>query len=474
MNGVINYLWEFSLILIICWGFYKLVLEKLTFFELNRSFLIGTLLLALITPFLSFKFFNGPDIIREITLPTVFIGEAVDTSPGIWNLFNWTEALLAVYLVGFSVSFVHFLIGLVKSFLLLKSAKRIKTEKVTFAIHNQFQPASFFHYILLPEFKPNDSEQRQIILHESIHVEKKHSVDLLLVQIAKVVLWFNPVVYFFEQSLREVHEFQADQGVTQSYSSFDYSRLLVRLVSGQRSIQCIHHFSQFQTKKRIIMMNKKKSDQNQKGRFLMVIPLVAVLVFAFACEQELSDSSPVVIEETSDLQPNSDGTVTLDNSTSEEVIIEEISPASEVFDVVEQPPLPSGGMEGWIEYLTTNLEYPEQARKMGIEGMVMLSFIVNEDGSISNAEVLKGIGAGCDVEALRVINEAPNWQPGLQKGRNVKVRMRLPINFKLGSGEKGLSSLGLFEHKFAGFELAPNGIKPAQASIQPMVGQGTC
>ncbi len=474
MNSLINYLWEFSLVLIICWGFYKLVLERLTFFELNRSFLIGALLLALVTPLLSFNFFIGSELIRDMTLPTVFIGEETK-APTFWESLTWQEILLSVYGVGFVFALIHFLVGFVKSILLLRSAKRIKTEKVTFAIHGGFQPASFFHYILLPEFKPDDAEQRQIILHESIHVDKKHSIDLLLVQIAKVVLWFNPVVYLFEQSLREVHEFQADQGVTQSYSSFDYSRLLVRLVSGQKNIQCIHHFSQFQTKKRIIMMNKEKSNQNQKGRFLMAIPLAAVLIFAFACEQEIEESMPTVIEETSAIQPNSGETIVLENTDSESVVIEEIgSYADEVFDVVEEAPQPDGGMEGWVEYLTSNLKYPKQARRMGIEGMVIVQFIVNEDGSISDAEVIKGIGAGCDAEALRVVQEANNWQPGIQGGREVRTRLNLPISFKLGSDNKGVSSLGLYQHEFAGFELSPTGLKPAEAFVQPMVGKGKC
>jgi protein TonB len=108
---------------------------------------------------------------------------------------------------------------------------------------------------------------------------------------------------------------------------------------------------------------------------------------------------------------------------------------NEIFDVVEDSPEFPGGMEAWNEFLMNNLKYPEQARKMGIEGTVYLVFEVRKDGSVKNVELLKGIGAGCDEEAKRVIMKSPNWTPGKQRGHTVNVRMRVPIKFKLGDSE---------------------------------------
>jgi len=105
--------------------------------------------------------------------------------------------------------------------------------------------------------------------------------------------------------------------------------------------------------------------------------------------------------------------------------------ADEIFEVVEAAPTPVGGMEQWNIYLRKNLKYPSQAKRMGIEGTVYISFVVNTDGTIQDASLLRGIGAGCDEEALRVIQNAPNWNPGKQRGRPVRVRMSLPIRFKL-------------------------------------------
>jgi periplasmic protein TonB len=89
-------------------------------------------------------------------------------------------------------------------------------------------------------------------------------------------------------------------------------------------------------------------------------------------------------------------------------------------------------MEAWNDFLRKNLKYPKQAREMGIEGTVYAVFEIRTDGSVQNVELLRGIGAGCDEEAMRVIKASPKWQVGKQRGRPVNVRMRLPIRFKLG------------------------------------------
>lgn len=118
-----------------------------------------------------------------------------------------------------------------------------------------------------------------------------------------------------------------------------------------------------------------------------------------------------------------------------EVVIAEAPPveekADQIFDVVETMPTPPGGMEGWNKYLSNNLKYPTQARRMGIEGTVYVVFVVNTDGSIQDVEILRGIGGGCDEEAMRVVQNAPKWEPGKQRGKPVRVKMRLPIRFKL-------------------------------------------
>jgi len=103
--------------------------------------------------------------------------------------------------------------------------------------------------------------------------------------------------------------------------------------------------------------------------------------------------------------------------------------------IVEEIPEFPGGKDALYSYIASNIKYPAQARKMGIEGRVYVRFIVEKDGSVTNVTPVKGIGAGCDAEAVRVMKEAPNFSPGRQKGKNVRVQMSVPIVFKLDKEE---------------------------------------
>ncbi|MFD2037646.1 energy transducer TonB [Belliella marina] len=149
---------------------------------------------------------------------------------------------------------------------------------------------------------------------------------------------------------------------------------------------------------------------------------------------------PVIQEIPDEIEIEEKIEVNFDVDVKEETVIKEVvisdAPVEEkadaIFDVVENAPNPPGGMEGWNKYLSSNLKYPTQARRMGIEGTVYVVFVVNTDGTIQDVDVLRGIGGGCDEEAVRVVKAAPKWEPGKQRGRPVRVRMRLPIRFKLG------------------------------------------
>lgn len=104
----------------------------------------------------------------------------------------------------------------------------------------------------------------------------------------------------------------------------------------------------------------------------------------------------------------------------------------EIFTVVEETAAPKGGMPAFYKYVSDKMKYPAQARRMGVEGKVFVEFVIGKDGSISDVKAIRGIGAGCDEEAVRVVQAAPSWTPGKQRGKPVKQRMVLPIIFKLG------------------------------------------
>lgn len=108
----------------------------------------------------------------------------------------------------------------------------------------------------------------------------------------------------------------------------------------------------------------------------------------------------------------------------------------EAFTIVEEMPEFPGGPEAMMKYISSHINYPQDAIDNEIEGSVFISFVVERDGSIGEAKVLRGIGGGCSEEALRVVNSMPNWKPGKQRGKLVRTRYNLPIRFKLASGGK--------------------------------------
>ena len=148
---------------------------------------------------------------------------------------------------------------------------------------------------------------------------------------------------------------------------------------------------------------------------------------------------PEIVEVPDEEEIEEEIEVELDVEVTEETVVEDIvfeeapveEEIEEVFTIVENQPEFPGGMPAFYKFVGDNMKYPAQARRMGIEGRVFVQFVVDKDGSVTEVKAVKGIGAGCDEEAERVLRMSPKFQPGKQRGRSVKVRMVLPIIFKL-------------------------------------------
>ena len=169
------------------------------------------------------------------------------------------------------------------------------------------------------------------------------------------------------------------------------------------------------------MMTKSKSNYMAKLKVLLVTPVAFFLVVAFTV-------SPVV------------KTVAQVDKQTQKVEANSQSPQdegqNEIFTVVEDMPKFPGGEEARASYLASNIKYPEAARKAGVQGTCYISFVIDKDGSVSNVKVLRGIGGGCDEEAVRVIQTMPKWEPGTQRGEPVRVQFNMPVKFSLGDGKK--------------------------------------
>lgn len=136
--------------------------------------------------------------------------------------------------------------------------------------------------------------------------------------------------------------------------------------------------------------------------------------------------------EVEDIEINAevDQTEVLEDYVAPEIEEEEVV-EQEIFQIVEEMPAYPGGDQKLMEYIAKNIKYPQIARESGIQGRVFVGFVVEPDGSVSNVKLLRGIGGGCDEEAMRVIKSMPKWKPGKQRGKAVRVSYQIPVNFRL-------------------------------------------
>lgn len=438
MNDVLIYLWEGSFCLALTVGFYKVFFEKLTFFEWNRFMLLILLAASVLVPLFTIDVAPSMAVLPEVQLPVFWVGGQIEPESMVNSSdFSWQKILFSCYIVGVVFAASKFVWGTLRLWIQLKSATLQVYNGNKLAIHSRFEPASFFGYIMLPSFDPTDTDHQLILQHESVHCTQRHTLDLLLVQLLKVFFWFNPFIFMYERMIREVHEFQADHFITRFHSTIAYSKLLLRLVTKSNSNHLVHSFNQFQTKKRIMMMTQTNTNPIQKARFILALPLIGLFLSIFSFKSPKVTTADfhenLVIPMTAESKGDTTNVTILKEKNGKKVLVVTATEPTgeEVFEITEIQPKPAGGMEGWMNYLAESLKYPEEAKERGIEGTVVMAFIVNSDGTISNIETLRGIGGGCDQEAMRVIQNAPKWTPGQLGGKAVRVRMRLPLRFIL-------------------------------------------
>lgn len=276
-------------------------------------------------------------------------------------------------------------------------------------------PYTFFNHIVVGTRGLNDDEVRCILAHESLHVRQGHSVDLLFARLQCCLMWFNPFAWLIMREIRAVHEYQADAASIGACGREGYLHLLYRQATGTGYGHITNNFKSINLKKRIVMMNKSKT-RFGAWKAVAALPVMALLMMV-GCKpatEKAVDQEEIPFEYSGE-----DKSAPMDADT------------DQVFHVVEVDPEFPGGMEALIKYLSENIKYPEQAKKDKIQGRVYISFVVEKDGSVADAKVLRGIGGGCDEEALRVVNAMPKWTPGKQRNTPVRVQFNLPVAFKL-------------------------------------------
>jgi TonB family protein len=492
MNALINYLIETSLGLLFFYTLYWLFLRKETHFHFNRMYVLGSLTASLLVPLIHITW-QQPVAVPSLSdyIPTYWLPEVI-----VGNSTTETQKALDVWMIIYSIYgivsslvLIRLLIQLTSLFRFINKTSIQQVQKKYILDLPEGKPTfSFFHYIFISKSSYfAEQEREQIIRHESVHAERMHSLDLLLIHVISIFFWFHPVLYFYKKILIQLHEFEADSRAVTDQEVDQYCGLLAKVALHSAEFPIANHFTNSLILKRITMMKTIKKNISPLKQGLMV--LLAFVFFAvIACQdqvmhdlQEVTKTSTITTDYPAEVQEAVTkikevnmlaevvvvGVIEGDNSTLEDIreqinminisyvniikpkqktgdydmylvlgdqlaqIADATATDSEVFTVVEETAMPDGGVKVFYEFLAKNLLYPESARNAGIEGKVFIQFVINLDGSLSDFVIMRGIGSGCDEEAIRVLQLSPPWIPGKQNGKVVKQRMILPITFAL-------------------------------------------
>ncbi len=401
-------------------------------FQFKRFFLLCGLLLPIVICGLNISI-EKPALISE-NVSYLFVTGFTETPPADsatkeivpYYSFSINQFIMLFQLAIVFSLFLRLSLGLGKIVALISFAKSHHfSDKRILVTEEQIITFSFFRNVVINKKLIGQQDLKDILRHEKVHVQQGHSIDMLLVEIIKCVFWFNPFVWLLGNSIALNQEYQADAQATGSSENIqNYQWTLLRYAIAQKTTLRMPAFNNSSLKKRIIMLQKLSRPKSSRWKILLAFPAVSVIMFSFSLKKPqdvLSASATLQDKIVKELR----GSITTLQDTLKNQQTEKI------YNIVDEQPEPAGGMTNLYDYINENLRYPEEAKEHHIVGKVFVQFIVGKTGELRDVKVVKGIGIGCDEEAVRLIKNAPKWKPGVEKGQLVPVRMILPITFSL-------------------------------------------
>lgn len=435
MNALLIYLFKSSAALGAMYLVYYLFLRRDTFFMINRVYLLGSLMLAAVVPFIPFHPASGGTIGPVVFALQPFSADlAAEPAPSSAGLDVY-EILLVIYLTGTALFLLRLMFQFFQIFRLVRKSE-VKAEDMLTLVYTSrgYSPFSFFNYVFINRRRVNADELKGIIAHERVHARQGHSFDLLLFEFACVFQWFNPFMWMALYDLRNVHEFLADEGALKSgMSGGEYRELIYNEALGARMNYLTNNFNISPLKKRIIMMTKPRSAEWAKGKLLIALPAILTVMVFFAGTSSPNGSFAQGSQTTQyNTYETQAGTVTLTPPRHQKPPQDRQAAGNDKeYKKLDKDPAYPGGYEELFKFILANIKYPTEAMKQNLQGKVLVSFVLKTDGSIADVKVTQGLGGGCDEEAVRVVKLMPKWTPGEKDGKPVEAGMVLPIQFKL-------------------------------------------
>ena len=436
-----------AVLLAVFYMFYRLMLARETFHRVNRIVLLATAIASFVLPLCVITMHETVTMEMDMSLLATDVTTDVTAykTPSEPATLWWQILLPTLFIIGMVTTIAHTLWSLFRIVRIIKhSEQHPQDDGTTICVTDNaaLAPFSWMHYIVMnrSDYETHDAA---ILAHERGHIRLYHSWDLLLVDTLTALQWFNPAMWMLRSDLRAIHEYEADGVVlSQGINARQYQYLLITKAASIGGYSLANGISHSTLKNRINMMLHTQSPRRSLLKLLALLPIVAV---ALAVNAETV--TEYVYDKPQNQVPvkkgNKAGTIKLGKQG---IKVEKAEPSvqvhtelkesvdsthQDVFNVVEDMPQFPGGATKLFEYLAQNVNYPTEAEKANIQGRVIATFVVEKDGSISNAEVVKSVAPSLDAEALRVINAMPNWIPGKQNGKEVRVKYTVPISFHL-------------------------------------------
>ena len=444
MENWIIYIMKCSICLALLYLPFWRFLRKETFFFFNRYALLGITALSFILPLINIPEMS-PKLVEVEILPLHWENFEVLAyeEPSTERRIDWMSIVGWIYVIGVFACFIYKMYDLIRLLRFIPKGCLWMEKESGLYIHchaGKVMPFSWMNHIVISDTDYRENGEA-ILLHEKAHIACGHSWDVMWLAVVEVLQWFNPFVWMLSNDIQDIHEYEADLSVLrQGIDAKNYQRLIIRKAVSSGSYAFANSFNHSSLKKRITMMIKKKSNPWARAKYLYVLPLATVAIAAFARPEVSNEVNEISSAKVNDLASivKAEEAKSVENSPEQMGLnTDSVSPVKEkvIFQVVEKAPEFPGGMEECMKFLGNSIKYPVVAQENGIQGTVIVSFVVTDKGEIENPTVVKSVDPLLNAEALRVIKIMPKWKPGMQRGKAVNVKYTLPVSFRLSSSE---------------------------------------
>lgn len=422
------YLIKINIALMLLYGFYRLTVSRDTFFGLRRLTLWLIYAVALMVPALNLEYWvrdtptmaSMANVYADTFYPVVVVKAQ---APGI----TWIDMLLGIYWAGVAVLSLRLVWQLFSIIRLAAISRKQEVEGITVhLLRGEGSPFSFFRWVFMYPSTLEGKQLHEVMVHECTHVSGLHSLDTLFSELFSIACWFNPFAWLMKQEVRMNLEYLADESVLSdgnARKSYQYHLLGLAYRQPNESTKIANNFNLLPLKKRIKMMNKRRTSEIGKAKYLLFAPLAGALLMVSNIEsvaREIGEQIPEVAEVQQKAEAKASDAIAPADTTK-----------NVVYDVTETLPQFPGGQEMMMKYLAANIKYPASAVKAKKQGRVIVTFVIQKDGSVTNARIARSVDPELDAEALRIVKAMPNWTPGTQDGKPVNVKYTIPVIFSL-------------------------------------------